>query len=138
MDFILILLFVLVGVVGVLALFSYKNLLKFREELRTIQREIIDLRNHVNLSLNQLKNEKSNRNHSGEKHFTSEMSIGEILAKHPGAQNVLAMFHLGGCSSCSVTDGHILGEAIKEYGINKGALLGTLNGLFEGFDSVIA
>ena len=51
------------------------------------------------------------------------MSVGEVLAKHPAAKNILTLFHLGACSSCSVTDDHNFGEALKEYDIDREAIL---------------
>ena len=66
------------------------------------------------------------------KGFTTDMSVGEVLEKHPAAKNILTMFHLGACSSCSVTDDHNFGEAIKEYDIDREAILNALNGLLEG------
>jgi hypothetical protein len=44
----------------------------------------------------------------------------------------MAGFHLGGCSSCSISDNHILGDAARDYGVNIDHLLTALNGLFDG------
>jgi hypothetical protein len=128
----LIILSVIAGIAVTLSIFSFRNLLKLRTELKTAQREMTDLRNYVNLSIKEL-NKKTSVSCSDEKKgFTTEMSVGEVLEKHPAAKNILTMFHLGACSSCSVTDDHNFGEAIKEYDIDREAILNALNGLLEG------
>ena len=45
---------------------------------------------------------------SGNLEITPEMRIDEVIAAHPQAQQVLAGFHLGGCSSCSIDDNQTL------------------------------
>ena len=128
----LIILSVIAGIAVTLSIFSFRNLLKLRTELKTAQREMTDLRNYVNLSIKEL-NKKTSVSCSDEKKgFTTDMSVGEVLEKHPAAKNILTMFHLGACSSCSVTDDHNFGEAIKEYDIDREAILNALNGLLEG------
>ena len=128
----LIILSVIAGIAVTLSIFSFRNLLKLRAELKTAQREMTDLRNYVNLSIKEL-NKKTSVSCSDEKKgFTTDMSVGEVLEKHPAAKNILTMFHLGACSSCSVTDDHNFGEAIKEYDIDREAILNALNGLLEG------
>ena len=64
------------------------------------------------------------------------MSVAEVLAKHPDAKNVLAVFHLGACTSCSIKDNHNFGEALKEYNIDQTAILSALNGLLDGYKPV--
>ena len=93
---------------------------------------MIDLRNHVNLSIKELSNKTSVSCSDEKKGFSTDMSVGEVLALHPAAKNILTMFHLGACSSCSVTDDHNFGEAIKEYDIDQKAILNALNDLLEG------
>ena len=118
---------------SVLAFFSYRSLLKLRTELKTTQKEMIDLRNHVSQSIKDLKKAALSTTCPTEKKgFTTDMTVGEVLAKHPAAKNILTMFHLGACSSCSVTDDHNFGDAIKEYDIDREAILNALNGLLEG------
>lgn len=57
------------------------------------------------------------------------MKIGEILAIHPQAQQVLAGFHLGGCSSCGVDDRQSLSEAAAVNGRELEPILVALNTL---------
>ena len=129
----IILLSAITGIVSVLAFFSYRSVLKLRAELKSTQKEMIDLRNHVSQTIKELKKSASPPSCPTEKkRFTTDMSVGEVLDKHPAAKNILTMFHLGACSSCSVTDDHNFGDAIKEYDIDKEGILNALNGLIDG------
>ena len=132
MEISIILLSVISGFAIVLSVLSYISLQKLRTNLKTAQKEMIDLRNHVNLSIKELSKKTSVTCSDEKKRFTTDMSVGEVLAKHPAAKNILTVFHLGACSSCSVTDDHNFGEAIKEYDIDREAILNALNGLLEG------
>jgi hybrid cluster-associated redox disulfide protein len=60
------------------------------------------------------------------------MTVAEVLALHPDAGDVMAQFHLGGCSSCSISEHHVLGPACESYGVDVNRLLGALNGLLDG------
>ncbi len=68
----------------------------------------------------------------GELQVTPEMRIGEIVALHPQAGQVLAGFHLGGCSSCSVDERQTLGEAAAVNGREVAPIVVALNSLLEG------
>jgi len=65
----------------------------------------------------------------GELKVTPEMKMGEIVAIHPQAEQVLAGFHLGGCSSCSVDPGQTLAEATAVNGRDISPILVALNNL---------
>lgn len=65
----------------------------------------------------------------GELQVTGQMKIGEIVAAHPQAQQVLAGFHLGGCASCLVDDNQSLAEAAALNGRPLEPILVALNGL---------
>ena len=132
MEISIILLSVISGFAIVLSVLSYISLQKLRTNLKTAQKEMIDLRNHVNLSIKELSKKESVSCSDEKKGFSTDMSVGEVLALHPAAKNILTMFHLGACSSCSVTDDHNFGEAIKEYDIDQKAILNALNDLLEG------
>ena len=133
METTIILLSAITGMASVLAFFSYRSILKLHTELKTTQKEMIDLRNHVSQSIKDLKKEAPSTICPTEKKgFTTDMTVGEVLAKHPAAKNILTMFHLGACSSCSVTDDHNFGDAIKEYEIDREGILNALNGLIDG------
>jgi hybrid cluster-associated redox disulfide protein len=65
----------------------------------------------------------------GDLKITPEMQIGEITAIHPQASQVLAGFHLGGCSSCVVDDTQSLAEAAAVNGRDVEPILVALNTL---------
>ena len=132
MEISIILLSILSVFAVVLSILSYISLQKLRSDVKTAKKEMIDLRNHVNLSIKELSNKTSVSCSDEKKGFTTDMSVGEVLALHPAAKNILTMFHLGACSSCSVTDDHNFGEAIKEYDVDQKAILNALNDLLEG------
>ncbi|MBI4553909.1 MAG: disulfide oxidoreductase [Candidatus Latescibacteria bacterium] len=60
------------------------------------------------------------------------MTVAEALELHPDAGAVMASFHLGGCSSCSISEHHVLGPAAESYGVDVDALLTALNSLLDG------
>jgi hybrid cluster-associated redox disulfide protein len=63
--------------------------------------------------------------------FSPEMTIAEAMQVHPRVNDVLAGFHLGGCSHCAVSDVDTIEGACKTYGIDQKALMLALNGLFD-------
>ena len=72
------------------------------------------------------------RRQSGETIFTPKMTIAEAMDVHPKVNEVLASFHLGGCSHCAVSDVDTIEGACQTYGIDQAALMGALNGLTSG------
>lgn len=54
-------------------------------------------------------------------------TIGEVLALHPNAQEILARFHIGGCASCAVSERETLEAAARGHGVELPALLAALN-----------
>lgn len=65
----------------------------------------------------------------GELKVTPEMKMSEIVAIHPQAQQVLAGFHLGGCSSCSFDPRQSLNEVTAVNGRPVEPILLALNTL---------
>lgn len=65
----------------------------------------------------------------GDLKVTPEMKMSEILAFHPQAEQVLAGFHLGGCSSCSFDPRQSLGEVTAVNGREVEPILLALNSL---------
>lgn len=66
---------------------------------------------------------------TGELKITPEMKMSEIVAVHPQAQQVLAGFHMGGCSSCSFDPRQSLGEVAAVNGRELEPILVALNSL---------
>ena len=72
------------------------------------------------------------RRQTGETIFTPKMTIAEALQIHPRVSDVLASFHLAGCSHCAVSDVDTIEGACQTYGIDQAALMGALNDLAGG------
>ncbi len=72
------------------------------------------------------------RRRAGEVAFTPQMTIGEITSQHPAASVILSNFHLGGCQSCAVSPGEVLGDVCRTRGLDQEAILGALNHLGSG------
>jgi hypothetical protein len=60
---------------------------------------------------------------------TPEMKMGEIMTIHPQATQVLAGFHIGGCSSCSFDSRQTLSEVAAVNGRDLQPILVALNTL---------
>jgi hybrid cluster-associated redox disulfide protein len=67
------------------------------------------------------------REQQGAPAFTPEMTVREALMVHPQAEQVLASFHLGGCSHCAVEPNDRLVDACQEHGVDLQVLVGNLN-----------
>jgi hybrid cluster-associated redox disulfide protein len=96
---------------------------RLRELEETSQRELMDLKVELKRQAGLLK-------------FEPQMTIGEITEMHPRAVEVLAGFHLGGCSSCAVSPAQTLSSAAQQYNINLDRLLGSLRRLADGQSGV--
>jgi hybrid cluster-associated redox disulfide protein len=62
-------------------------------------------------------------------HFNPDMTIGEAMAVHPKVAEVFAAFHLGGCSSCGISEYETVGQVCMGYGIDVQMLLEVLEEL---------
>jgi hybrid cluster-associated redox disulfide protein len=72
------------------------------------------------------------RRQAGEEIFDPKMTIADAMKVHPKVQEVLASFHLGGCSHCAISDVDTIEGACQSYGIDQNALMNALNGLVSG------
>lgn len=76
--------------------------------------------------------ETTRRSTSGErKHFHPDMAVGEAMAVHPRVAEVFAAFHLGGCSSCGISEVETVAQVCMGYGVDLDVLLDVLEGLME-------
>lgn len=64
---------------------------------------------------------------SGDISFQPDMTVREVQMLHPQAQQILAGFHLGGCSSCAIEPDDTLAKVCVENKLDLNALLGNLN-----------
>jgi hybrid cluster-associated redox disulfide protein len=72
------------------------------------------------------------RQAEGKARFVPEMTVREVLMAHPQAEQVLAGFHLGGCSHCAVEPDDTLAGACQEHGVDLSNLIQNLNLLATG------
>jgi hybrid cluster-associated redox disulfide protein len=59
--------------------------------------------------------------------FTKETTFGEVLELHPRGREILARFHIGGCSSCAVSEFETIEQGASSHGVNMDQLLDQLN-----------
>ncbi|MCB0194254.1 MAG: hypothetical protein KDJ65_20055 [Anaerolineae bacterium] len=128
----------LISVIGLgMAWMCHKKNAALRDKLSetnsriyNLRRENIDVQENVEKEIMALKFEILKL--QGDLKVNPEMKIGEIMTIHPQAQQVLAGFHLGGCSSCSVDDRQSLAEAAAVNGRELEPILAALNTLVAG------
>ena len=91
------------------------------EELRRLREELAD-------NVAQLRVEAIHGQHR-KPAFAPQMPVREALLVHPQAEQILAGFHLGGCSSCAVDPDETLAQICREHGRDLEELLANLNQL---------
>jgi hypothetical protein len=57
------------------------------------------------------------------------MTLAEAIAIDPRVRQVLAQFHLGGCSACAVDEADTIEHAAMSNGIDAVRLMAALDGL---------
>ncbi len=100
-----------------------KALFDANDAIRTLREEHAETVTQLRVELRKVQ---------GNAAFTPETTVREALLMHPQSQEVLASFHLGGCSHCAVEPDHTLAQVCAEHGIEPDTLLGTLNLLVGG------
>jgi hybrid cluster-associated redox disulfide protein len=75
------------------------------------------------------------RRQSGGPRFESTMKIADAIAIDPRTRDVLAQFHLGGCSSCAINEEHTFEQAAMSYGVDLNRLMAALTALSNGQES---
>ena len=100
-----------------------------QSSLFSLRAELSETREQLEASLTDLRVEAKRR--SGELKFEPSMTISEALEMHPRVADVLASFHLGGCSDCAISDVDTLQGACQSYGIDQTALMQALEALVE-------
>ena len=135
-------LYAALGVLLLAAIANWRRSAGLKRDLDRVTARLNDTQVFVNVAHERLKQEvlsqvqvALHRKGDGAA-FHRDMSVGEVIKLHPQAASVMAGFHLGGCSSCSISDNHILGDAARDYGVNIDNLLTALNGLFDGTTKV--
>ncbi|MGE5602017.1 MAG: hypothetical protein ACM30E_03140 [Nitrososphaerales archaeon] len=108
-----------------------------QERLDRTTGELHELRSATHGALEDIQNKLNDlhlqaRRQSGQTIFDPSMTISEAMSVHPKVVDVLASFHLGGCSHCAVSDVDTIEGACQTYGIDQAALMNALNGLVSG------
>ena len=65
----------------------------------------------------------------GRKHFDPDMTILQAMGVHEQVAEVFAAFHLGGCSSCGISEVETVGQVCMAYGVDVDMLLDVLEEL---------
>jgi hybrid cluster-associated redox disulfide protein len=73
---------------------------------------------------------------SGSPLIESTMKIADAIAIDPRIRDVLAQFHLGGCSSCAIDEQHTIEQAAMSYGVDLDRLMVALTALSNGQELV--
>lgn len=125
----------IVGLIGLLMAWGANRKNKnLQERIAQTNSRIYNLRRELQETVEQAQQEQMKLKFEvlklqGNLKVAPEMKIGEIMAIHPQAGQVLAGFHLGGCSSCSVDDRQSLAEAAVLNGRELEPILVALNNL---------
>jgi len=75
------------------------------------------------------------RRQSGGPLFEPSMKIAEAIAIDPHVRDILAQFHLGGCSSCAINEEHTIEQAALSYGADLDRLMVALTAPSNGQES---
>lgn len=89
------------------------------DEIRHLREELAD-------AVAQLRVERLHQG-IGSLAYTPQMTVREALLVHPQTEQILASFHLGGCSSCAVEPDETLAQICREQGRDLAELLQNLN-----------
>lgn len=100
-----------------------RSLFKTEESIRMLRAELEDATTRLHVEI---------LRRSGDAQFSPQTTVREATLLHPQAQQILAGFHLGGCSSCAVEPDETLTELCASRGVNEAELLANLNQLFNG------
>ena len=110
-----------------------------RDLLRDAQRRLYlaqarlnELENTVQKELQALRSVM--RRQAGGPLFEPSMKIAEAIAIDPRVRDILAQFHLGGCSACAVNEEHTIEQAAMSYGVDLDRLMVALTASSTGQD----
>jgi hypothetical protein len=120
-----------------IAAIAYGRERSLRESVREAQRRLYlaqarlnELENTVQKELHALRAFAHRR--SGAPVFEPKLRIADAVAIDPRVRDVLAQFHLGGCSSCAINEEDTLEQAAANYGVNLAHLMAALESLGNG------
>ena len=64
--------------------------------------------------------------------FEPSMKVADAIAVDPRVRDVFAQFHLGGCSSCAISEEHTIEQAAMSYGVDLDRLMAALTAFSTG------
>jgi hybrid cluster-associated redox disulfide protein len=124
------------GALGIAAITLLRQR-SWREALRDVQRRLYLAQARLNEMESVVQKELQTlralgRRQSGGLLFEPTMKIADAIASDPRVRNLLAQFHLGGCSSCAINEEHTIEQAALSYGVDLGRLMAALTALSNG------
>jgi hybrid cluster-associated redox disulfide protein len=124
------------GALGV-AIITLLRQRSWREALRDAQRRLYLAQARLNELESLVQKELQTvralmRRQSGDLPFEPTMKIADAIAIDPRVREVLAQFHLGGCSSCAINEEHTIEQAALSYGVDLERLMAALIALSTG------
>jgi len=116
----------------VIAYLAFRRADALDKRLSETNDKLFDLRSQLNDANGELRSLRLEmRRQAGDLSFSPTMTIAEAMEVHPQVVQVLASFHLGGCSHCAVSDVDTIEGACQSYGIDQNALMTALNQLID-------
>lgn len=113
-----------------------------RDALRDVQRRLYlaqarlnELESHMQKELSVLRSLMQRQ--SGGPLFDPSMRIADAIAIDSRVREVLAQFHLGGCSSCAINEEDTIEQAARSYGVDVDRLIAALTVLSNGQEPAI-
>jgi hybrid cluster-associated redox disulfide protein len=123
----------------VVAYLAFRRSAALDQRLSETNDRLLDLRSQLNDVHNALAGLRLElRRQAGDLSFSPTMTIAEAMEMHPQVTQVLASFHLGGCSHCAVSDVDTIEGACQSYGIDQNALMAALNQLIDPKSGTLA
>jgi hybrid cluster-associated redox disulfide protein len=124
------------GALGIAAI-TFSRQRSWREALRDVQRRLYLTQARLNEMEGVVQKELQTlgalvRRQSGKPLFESTMKIADAIAIEPRVRDVLAQFHLGGCSACAINEAQTIEQAAMSYGVDLGQLMAALTALSNG------
>ena len=121
----------------IVAFFALRRVGTLAERIDRTAGSIAELRSALNDTNEKLNTQLTDmrleqRRQAGETIFSPKMTIAEAMQVHPRVSEVLASFHLAGCSHCAVSDVDTIEGACQTYGIDQVALMNALDELAGG------
>lgn len=95
-----------------------RALFEANDEMRKLREELAATTTELRVELKQ---------RTGTVNFQPEMTVREAQMLHPQTQQILANFHLGGCSHCAVEPDDTLAKVCHDNGLDLNVLLNNLN-----------